>query len=73
VATAKKLGYYGLECEARIALAEFDLRTNLRATRTQLTALASEARGRGLELVARHAEQAAAGGGNVVAVNKSTR
>jgi eukaryotic-like serine/threonine-protein kinase len=73
VATAKKLGYYGLECEARLALAELDQRANPAASRVQLAALALETRGHGLELLARHAEQTAAASGNVVAVNKPAK
>lgn len=67
--TAKRLGYYNLECEARLALGEVELRINSSLGVKQLKALASEARSRGYELIARHAE-AAISSGTIVADNR---
>lgn len=67
IATAHRLGYYQIECEARIALGEFELQTNSSAGRQHLTALATETRSRGLALLAREAEDALASGLDVVA------
>jgi DNA-binding winged helix-turn-helix (wHTH) protein/tetratricopeptide (TPR) repeat protein len=55
MATAKKLGYYVLECEARLALAELDRRANAAIADTHLRALAAETQGRGLLLLSRRA------------------
>ena len=57
VSTAKRLGYYNLEGEARIALAELEMKTSPVPTRAQLSSLAVEAHSRGLELLAHRAEQ----------------
>ena len=73
IATARRLRYYQIECEARIALGEFELQTNSSAGRQHLTALATEARSRGLALLAREAENALAGGLDVVAGNRQAR
>jgi tetratricopeptide (TPR) repeat protein len=69
IATAKKLGYYNLECEARMALNEAEMKSDRLLGRSHLAQLASEARSHGLELLARKAEQVA-GGQNVLATNK---
>lgn len=55
-AEAKKLGYYHLECEARLELGHLLLRSNASAGRALLAGLASDARAHGFELLARHAE-----------------
>jgi eukaryotic-like serine/threonine-protein kinase len=55
-AEARKLGYYNLECEARLELGRLLLRTNASAGRALLAGLASDARAHGFELLARHAE-----------------
>jgi hypothetical protein len=72
VATARKLGYYQLECEARILLGELEVKINPVTGRSQLSTLASETRRRGLQLLARDAEQALSGSATVIAVNKPT-
>jgi len=56
IATAKRIGYYKLECEARLVLGELELRSDSSAGRKHLSALAAETRGHGLELLARRAE-----------------
>lgn len=71
IATAKRLGYYNLESEARLALGQLELKINSSLGHKQLKALAAEARNRGYELVARHAEEAMSS--TVVAENRSTR
>ncbi|HTS12733.1 MAG TPA: tetratricopeptide repeat protein [Candidatus Limnocylindrales bacterium] len=55
VLTAKKLGYYGVECDGRLALGELELHVNPQAARSQLAQLADETHDRGLELVSRKA------------------
>lgn len=51
ISTARKLGYYGHECDARLTLGEIGLRTAPSAARSQLTALAEQTRDHGLNLV----------------------
>lgn len=60
IATARSLGYYNIEEEARLAAAELQLPISASSARKQLTQLAAEARGRGFEQTAREAEQALA-------------
>lgn len=55
IATARQLGYYQLECEARLALGELDVRDDASGARSQLAELARNARAHGLTLVARKA------------------
>ncbi len=69
VSNAKRLGYYNIECEARLALAELELKLNHSLGRKHLTDLAAEARSHDLELLARHAEDAI-GSSAVVAQNR---
>lgn len=57
VATAKHLGYYHAECEARLALGELEAKTHGAQARSQLAQLAHDAHQRGLELIARKAEE----------------
>jgi tetratricopeptide (TPR) repeat protein len=73
LATARRLGYYNLECEARLAVGELELKTDPVSGRSQLNALATETRSHGLELLARHSEQAIAAASTVVAANKPAR
>lgn len=73
IATAKKLGYYRLEAEARLLLGESETKTNPTLGHSQLNALASETRSRGLEAFARQAEEAISNSGTIVAANKSLR
>lgn len=73
IATARRLGYYKIECDARIALGEFELETNPPLGHKHLAALVLETRSRGLELLARQAEEALASGLDVVAGNPSSR
>ena len=49
------LGYYGIECDSRLALAELELRENSPSARAHLAQLAKEARTHGLNRVAREA------------------
>jgi len=58
IAAASKSGYYGAECEARLVLGELEMHLKPFQGRADLTALASEARSHGLEVVARRAEHA---------------
>jgi hypothetical protein len=53
--TAQRLGYYGIECDARLALGELEMRLTPAAGRAHLRALANQAHQRGLDLVARQA------------------
>ncbi|HEY4052353.1 MAG TPA: tetratricopeptide repeat protein [Terriglobales bacterium] len=72
IATAKRLGYYNIECEARLALGEWELKSNSSVGHKHLTALAAETRGHGLELLAREAESAVSNV-TVLARNNSPR
>jgi tetratricopeptide (TPR) repeat protein len=67
IGTARRLGYYGLECEARLALGELELEASPALGRSQLATLASESRRHGLELFARQAEAAISPPGSTVA------
>jgi len=72
IAAAKKLGYYNLETEARLALGELQLKSNPGAGRVTLTELALEAQGRGFGLIAHRAQEALAAT-NVVAESQPAR
>jgi tetratricopeptide (TPR) repeat protein len=52
---AHQLGLYQIECEARVALGEVELKSNSELGRSDLTKLAAEARQHGMELIARKA------------------
>jgi DNA-binding winged helix-turn-helix (wHTH) protein/tetratricopeptide (TPR) repeat protein/TolB-like protein len=70
IANAKRLGYYNIECEARLALGELELKLNSSLGQKHLKVLASETRSHGFELLARKAEHAASSG-VVIAENRS--
>jgi DNA-binding winged helix-turn-helix (wHTH) protein/tetratricopeptide (TPR) repeat protein/TolB-like protein len=55
ISTARQLDYYGIECDARLALAELEIRENRAAAGAHLAALAREAHEHGLDLVSRKA------------------
>lgn len=57
LSSARQLGYYEIECDARLALAELELRTAPAAARTQLALLAEQAHDRGLNLVSNKAAE----------------
>jgi eukaryotic-like serine/threonine-protein kinase len=61
IAIANRLGYYKLECEARLVLGELELKNSSPTAHRDLKALANEAHSRGLELIARQAESAMTG------------
>jgi hypothetical protein len=74
IAAAKRLGHYGIECEARLARAKLEAKADPQAARIRLMNLASESRSRGFELVARQAEQAiAASRSSISAANGAVR
>jgi DNA-binding winged helix-turn-helix (wHTH) protein/tetratricopeptide (TPR) repeat protein/TolB-like protein len=54
---AKRLGYYGIECDARLALGELELRVTPAAGRAHLRMLAEESHLRGMNLISRKAEE----------------
>lgn len=57
LATARRLGYYQVELQARQALAELEARTDLAQARSHLNMLVAESRGHSLELAARQSEE----------------
>lgn len=65
ISTAKRLGYYKIECEARLALSKLELKLNPSVGHKHLADLAEETRNHDLELLAREAESAIAGGSAV--------
>lgn len=70
---ARKLGYYNLESEARLELGHLLLRSNAPAGRALLAGLAADARGRGFELLARHAETNLPASGTLAGLQKPSR
>jgi ATP/maltotriose-dependent transcriptional regulator MalT len=56
IATARNLGYYYYECEARLALGEAELKADPARGRLQLEILEKETHERGLELLSRRAK-----------------
>ena len=72
IGQAHQLGLYQIECEARLALGELEMKINSAKSRAQLTTLSSEARSHGLELIARKATVLAGGtNGTLVAAAPS--
>ncbi|HLJ40519.1 MAG TPA: tetratricopeptide repeat protein [Candidatus Acidoferrales bacterium] len=57
LSAAQRLGYYGIECDARLALAELGLRLDPAAARVQLAQLARDAHDHGFNLVSRKASE----------------
>lgn len=55
ISTAHRLGYFGQECDARLALAEIERRENPSVARAHLAEVARTARQHGIKLVARKA------------------
>jgi DNA-binding winged helix-turn-helix (wHTH) protein/tetratricopeptide (TPR) repeat protein len=55
IATARRHGYFTLECEARLALGELEMQTNPQLGRSELENLAKETHGRGFEFISREA------------------
>ncbi len=70
IVSAKRLGYYSIECEGRLALGELELKTYSSLGQKHLAALAAETHSHGLELLARQTESALASG-TVVAENRT--
>lgn len=68
-ASARRLGYYNLDCEARLLLGQLELKTNSSLGHKQLKALASDTRSHGYELLARQAEDSMSNS-TVVAENR---
>jgi DNA-binding winged helix-turn-helix (wHTH) protein/tetratricopeptide (TPR) repeat protein len=64
---SQQLGLYNISCEARLALGKLQMDTNPVLGRSQLSALATDSRNHGLELVARQAEEASTAGTKVAA------
>lgn len=57
LSTAQRLGYYGIACDARLALAELGLRVDPAAARVHLAQLARDAHDHGFNLVSRKASE----------------
>jgi len=72
-ATAKRLGYFNLECEARLALGKAQLKNNAGAARAQLVSLVSDARAHSFGLIVRRAEEELQNGSSVLAVAGTSR
>ena len=56
-AVSHSLGYYGIECDSRLALAEIELRENSPSARAHLAELAGDAHEHGFNLVSRKASE----------------
>jgi eukaryotic-like serine/threonine-protein kinase len=55
ISTARRQGYFVLECDARLALGEIELKANPRLGRSELEVLVKETHERGLGLISREA------------------
>lgn len=73
IESAKRLGYYELECEGRLALGELELKRDHARGQAQLAGLASEARRHGLELIAQKAEHESRMTTGMLALNSPIR
>lgn len=62
LATAHRLRYYGIECDARLALGEIEIHENPTVARAHLAELANEARQHGMNLVSRRASELSTSG-----------
>jgi hypothetical protein len=71
IASSKKLGYYQIECEARLALAEAELRTDPAAGSSRLKILEKGTHERGLEFLSRKAQLLAADSQSSVSARSS--
>ena len=59
IAKSRELGYQGIELDARLALAEIEMKTGqITAGRAYLTAIESDAKAKGYNLIARKAATA---------------
>jgi len=61
IASARKMGYYEIECEARLALAELEMKTNSSLGPSLARNLAAEASNHNLQLISRQAKELIAG------------
>jgi len=59
--TAKRVGYYGQQCESRLVLGELELKANPDLGHSELTRLAAEAHQHGMEQIAHRATAMVAG------------
>lgn len=69
--TARKVGYYGQECESRLVLGELEMQTHAEVGRSELTRLAVEAHAHGMERIARQATILAEGASGTALVAPS--
>jgi DNA-binding winged helix-turn-helix (wHTH) protein/tetratricopeptide (TPR) repeat protein/TolB-like protein len=65
-----RLGLYMIECEARLALGEVEMKLDPAAGRAQLNELAAETHARGYDLYSRQAQQAISSASSPVAANQ---
>ena len=70
---AHQIGFFTAECEARLALAEIESRLSPTAVGPHISALAAEARERGILFICRSGEAILKSHSNVLALNKPER